>query len=185
MTTRAEIEQRVAALLAKHGIKEPPVPVRKIAVAEGLHIIESSVNGDVSGALVRDDDFAAIAINVNNHPNRQRFTIGHELAHFCLDHEGEKEHIDWQFTVLRRDGRSSDATDARETEANYFAASLLMPREYVRADVAQLAGFNGEVALDELEIRRLAVRYEVSPLAMTYRLVSLGLIDPAGSSVPG
>jgi Zn-dependent peptidase ImmA (M78 family) len=184
MTSRAEIEQRVGALLAKHRIEGPPVPVRDIATAESLHIIESSINGDVSGALVRDGSFAAIAINVNNHSNRQRFTIAHELAHYFLDHEGEKEHIDWQFTVLRRDGRSSEATDSREMEANYFAASLLMPREFVRADVAQLARFNGEVMLEEEEIRSLALRYAVSPLAMTYRLVNLGLMDPVGPDEP-
>ena len=181
MATRTEIEQNVAALLSKHRVEGPPIPVRDIATAEGLHIIESSINGDISGALVRDDNLAAIAVNINHHPNRQRFTIGHELAHYLLEHEGEREHVDWQFTVLRRDGKSSEATDSREVEANYYAASLLMPRDFVRADVALLARFNGEVALGEAEIRSLAIRYGVSALAMTYRLVSLGLIDPVGS----
>ena len=102
------------------------------------------------------------------------------MAHYFLSHSAEQEHLDWQFTVLRRDGKSSEATDAHEIEANYFAASLLMPREFLRKDVAQLARFNGEADLDDKDIKSLARRYEVSQLAMSYRLVSLGLIDPNG-----
>jgi len=55
-----------------------------------------------------------------------------------------------------------------------------MPREFLRKDVAQLARFNGEADLDDKDIKSLARRYEVSQLAMSYRLVSLGLIDPNG-----
>lgn len=180
MKSRTEIEQQVTLLLSKHGVSGPPIPVREIAVAEGLHVLESSIRGDVSGALVRTNGVAAIAVNVNHHSNRQRFTIGHELAHYLLNHEGEQEHFDWQFTVLRRDEKSSEATDTREIEANFFAANLLMPKEFLRKDVAQLARFNGEPDLGEDDIRSLARRYEVSRLAMTYRLVSLSLIDPNG-----
>lgn len=181
MKSRKEIEQQVAFLLSKHGVQGPPIPVRDIAVAEGLHILESSIRGDVSGALVRNRGVAAIAVNVSHHLNRQRFTIGHELAHYFLGHEGEQEHFDWQFTVLRRDEKSSEATDTREIEANFFAANLLMPKEFLRKDVDQLARFNGEADLVDRDIKSLARRYGVSPLAMTYRLVSLGLIDPNGS----
>lgn len=181
MRTRGEIEQRITLLLAQHGVIEPPVPVRKIAEDEGLPVLESSIPGEISGALVRSNGMAAIAVNVDHHPNRRRFTIGHELAHHFLNHEGEREHLDWQFTVLRRDGKSSEATDEVEIEANFFAASLLMPKEFVRKDVAQLARFNGEAALSDDDIQSLARRYEVSKLAMTYRLISLGLIDPTGA----
>jgi Zn-dependent peptidase ImmA (M78 family) len=178
MRSRGEIELLVATLLSRHGVQAPPVPVREIAISEGLRVIESSISGDVSGALLRSNGMSVIAVNESHHSNRQRFTIGHELAHHFLSHEGEREHLDWQFTVLRRDGKSSEATDAYEIEANFFAASLLMPKDFLRRDVAQLARFNGEAELGEGDIRSLARRYEVSQLAMSYRLVSLGLIDP-------
>jgi Zn-dependent peptidase ImmA (M78 family) len=180
MRTRTEIEQLVSILLSKHKIQGPPVPVKQIAVAEKVHVMESAISGDVSGALMRLNGVAMIAVNINHHPNRQRFTIGHELAHYCLDHKGENEHLDWQFTVLRRDQRSSEATDAHEMEANFFAASLLMPKEFVRRDVSQLTRFNGEVDLRDDDIKSLARQYEVSETAMRYRLNSLGLVDPIG-----
>ncbi len=178
MKTRAEVEQLVKGLLIRHHVQVPPVPVKEIATSEGLRIVETSITGDVSGALLRSNDAAIIVVNQEHHPNRQRYTIGHELAHHFLHHEGEREHVDWQFTVLRRDGKSSEGTDANEIEANFFAANLLMPKDFLRSDVAQLARFNGEAALGEADIKRLARRYEVSSLAMSYRLVSLGLIDP-------
>ena len=178
MKTRAEIEQLVSSLLTHHHIRVPPVPVRDIATSQGLQVIDAPIAGDVSGALVRSKGAAVIIVNRDHHPNRQRYSIGHELAHHFLNHEGEREHVDWQFTVLRRDGKSSEGTDANEIEANFFAANLLMPKEFLRSDVAQLARFNGEAALGEADIKRLARHYEVSPLAMSYRLVSLGLIDP-------
>ena len=182
MKTRAEIEQLVTLLLTRHQIQGPPVPVKTIATSEGLHVIDTSITGDVSGALLRSNGAAVIIVNQDHHTNRQRYTVGHELAHHFLNHEGEREHLDWQFTVLRRDGKSSEGTDANEIEANFFAANLLMPKDFLRSDVAQLARFNGEAALGEADIKRLARRYEVSPLAMSYRLVSLGLIDPTSQA---
>lgn len=178
MKTRTEIEKLVTLLLARHHIQGPPVPVKDMAISEGLQVIETSIAGDVSGALLRSHGAAVIIVNQDHHPNRQRYSVGHELAHHFLNHEGEREHVDWQFTVLRRDGKSSEGTDANEIEANFFAANLLMPKDFLRSDVSQLARFNGEAALGEEDIKKLARRYVVSPLAMSYRLVSLGLIDP-------
>jgi len=141
-------------------------------------LLESPFPSDVSGALVRSGKVVAIAVNLSQHANRQRFTIAHELAHYFLKHTEGEDHLDRKFTVLRRDENSSTATDENEIQANYFAACLLMPEEFLRRDVAQLARFNGETVLSEPEIFSLAKKYQVSRAAMSYRLVNLGLIDP-------
>jgi Zn-dependent peptidase ImmA (M78 family) len=180
MKSRREIEQAVSMLMSNHGVQSPPVPVKDIAEAEGLVVVEAPFQSDVSGALVQSNGRAAIAVNGDQHPNRVRFTIAHELAHYVLAHKGEKDHIDWTFTVLRRDGKSSEATDEDEMEANFFAASLLMPRGFVRNDVATLARFDGEAALNSEDVKTLARRYGVSEIAMNYRLINLGLMDPVG-----
>jgi Zn-dependent peptidase ImmA (M78 family) len=178
MRTRGEVEQHVALLLDKHKILAPPVPIDSLAVQEGLLIMESPFDNEVSGALVRTQGVAVIAVNKSQHPNRRRFTIAHELAHYLLDHKGEKDHVDWKFTVLRRDERSSEASDTHEMEANFFAASLLMPRSFIREDIAVLTRYNGEAGIGKQEIQSLARRYGVSETAMNYRLINLGLIDP-------
>jgi Zn-dependent peptidase ImmA (M78 family) len=177
MRTRREIEEKVAALLKKHGVGEAPVRVDLLARAEGLQIVESAFDGDISGALVRSSGIAGIAVNAKQHPNRKRFTVAHELAHFLLDHTTE-DHVDWQFTILRRDERSSEASDAREIEANAFAANLLMPKDFLRADLKRYANFRGELELDVAARQALARKYMVSEMAMTFRLVNLGFMSP-------
>jgi Zn-dependent peptidase ImmA (M78 family) len=177
MRTRREIEEKVRLLLKKHDISDAPVSVDMIARSEGLPIVESAFAGDVSGALLRKDGVAGIVVNAQQHPNRKRFTIAHELAHFLLDHT-DTDHVDWQFTILRRDESSSDASDVREIEANAFAANLLMPKDFLRRDLDQYRNFRGELELDDACKQALAKRYRVSEIALTYRLVNLGFIPP-------
>jgi Zn-dependent peptidase ImmA (M78 family) len=172
---RLQIEDLVSELLQKHETFSPPIPVDVIATAEGLPIVETEMDADVSGALIRSRDLVGIAVNAQQAPVRKRFTIAHELGHFLLDHQ-DKDHLDWEFTVIRRDGKSSEAEDDQEIAANFFAATLLMPRQMLRADVERSKRFNGEARLDDPEIALLAKKYRVSDTAMRYRLQNLSLL---------
>jgi len=137
----------------------------------GARIRYSPFEGELAGMLVRDHDQVVIGVNSLYHPNRQRFTVAHECAHLAL-HEGEV-HIDRSFSfnvrVNRRDAVSSMAADAKEIEANRFAAELLMPYNMVLADLK-------ERPIDvenEEAIRELARKYQVSIQAMTHRITNL------------
>lgn len=174
--TRRQIEQQVSDLLIEHAIDSIPVPVEAIARAEGLPIVETEMEADVSGALIRGGNLQGIAINASQAPTRKRFTVAHELAHFLLDHV-DKDHVDWQFTVLRRDGRSSEAEDDQEIAANFFAASLLMPKHLLRQDVERQKRFDGEIRFDDSDVLLLAKKYKVSETAMRYRLQNLGYMS--------
>jgi len=174
MQTRSELEQQAQALLDKYQVTSTPVAIDTLARGEGLPIVEMEFRAEVSGALMRGA-VQGIAVNAAHHVHRRRFTIAHELAHYLLEHEGE-DHIDWQFTVIRRDGTSSEATDYQEIEANFFAASLLMPKQMIRADIEQKKRFNGEIGIDDSDIQALARKYLVSEIAMKYRLMNLGLL---------
>lgn len=174
--TRQEIEQRVNDLLAEHGVDSVPVPVEVIARQRGLPIVEVEMEAGVSGALIRSGSVQGIAVNASQAPVRKRFTIAHELAHFVLDHV-DKDHLDWQFTVIRRDGRSSEAEDDQEIAANSFAANLLMPKQYLRQDVEAHVRFDGEIQLDDSDVLLLAKKYKVSGDAMRYRLQNLGFMS--------
>ncbi len=178
MSTRQEIEEKVAALLKKHEIHGAPVPVDRVATNEGVLILEHALQGDVSGALICSNGVSAIAVNSAHHLKRRRFTIAHELAHFLLGHKGDQDHVDWKFTVLRRDGKSSEANNIQEIEANSFAANLLMPKEFLFKDLRLQAGNNGEVDLSNDQLSALARKYQVSETAMNFRLINLGLISP-------
>ena len=66
------------------------------------------------------------------------------------------------------------ATDREEMEANRFAATLLAPELMVRR-AAREAEFRTAQELVHL----MAKRFEMSDMAMNYRLINLGIIvDP-------
>lgn len=126
---------------------------------------------EVSGATLYKDEKFIIIINIKNHPTRQHYTLGHELGHYVLHKEilqKEKGIMDGEDVL---DGnvlyRLDNATTQRiETEANAFAASLLMPSHLVYKAWAATSS-----------IQKTARIFKVSPVAMSIRLAELGLVS--------
>jgi Zn-dependent peptidase ImmA (M78 family) len=162
----------VEHLLAEYRIREAPVPVERIAKAYGARVFYKSLEDDVSGFLYRDKNQVVIGVNTHHAPVRQNFTTAHELGHLLL-HDQDQLHIDHKFQVRLRDDASSHGTDDDEREANFFAACLLMPRNFIEDDLA------AEVCvdlLDDLFLSHLARRYCVSFQALVNRLKNLNYI---------
>jgi Zn-dependent peptidase ImmA (M78 family) len=160
-------------LLEEHGVDEAPVPVGRIAKAEGARIFYQSLEDNVSGFLYRDQQQAVIGVNTHHAPVRQNFTTAHELGHLLL-HDQEQLHVDHDFRVRLRDDTSSQGTDEAEREANFFAASLLMPRAFLERD---LEGQDYVDLLDDEMLRDLARKYGVSTQALMNRLKNIGYIQ--------
>ena len=118
--------------------------------------------------VVRDGNATVIGVNKAHALTRRRFTVAHELAHALL-HEGEEVHYDKDFRVDFRSAASSLGVDVKEMEANFFAASILMPRRFLDAD-PRVADLDLE---EETAVKELAARYKVSPHAMSIRLGNL------------
>ena len=159
----------VSRLLDDCGIRAPPIPVGVVASELGAEIRYSPFDGELAGMLVRrDEGKPVIGVNSAHHINRQRFTIAHECAHLCL-HKGKDVYIDRSFrvNVNRRDGRSAQAVDPDEIEANRFAAELLMPHMMILDDLIELD------IEDDIELRELADKYQVSLQALTHRINNL------------
>lgn len=136
----------------------PIDPKQIISEIDDLQVVSESLPDNISGRISYDFDKSSyiITVNENHHPNRQRFTIAHELGHYVLGH-GSKE------DVLYRNGES----DPDEIEANAFAAEILMPKGVIHHLVFEQ---------DITDIRVLAKKLWVSDDAMYYRLKNLGLI---------
>jgi Zn-dependent peptidase ImmA (M78 family) len=163
-----DIRNDTTQLLQKHRIKNPPVPVDKIAEALGATVRYSPFEGELAGMLVRANGHIIIGVNSLHHPNRQRFTIAHECGHFLL-HQGEEIHIDRTFRINKRNEVSSLAVDADEIEANRFAAELLMPFDMMMADLRER-----DIDVEnEQELKELAKRYQVSVQSLTHRITNL------------
>jgi Zn-dependent peptidase ImmA (M78 family) len=151
-----------------------PVDVRGVARQLGLPVVPADLGEDVSACLVTEGKRSCIGVHDKDHPNRQRFSIAHEIGHYVLKHGYSTVHIDRKSNVsfravIYRTGKGTTG-DLREVEANQFAACLLMPSKRIRDEVSKLPT---EVTDDEIE--SLAQKFKVSPAAMAIRLQVLGL----------
>lgn len=164
-----QIERLTGPLIERCGVTRPPVPVESIAEALGLTVEYTSLGAGVSGILVLYRDTATIGINKRDTHVRQRFTIAHEIGHFRLHaRRSEDVFIDTEYTVFR-DNRNPRGEIREETQANLFAAALLMPEPLLRRRIEQ-----GEIDVgDDVQVTSLAYAFEVSLSAMAYRLMGL------------
>jgi Zn-dependent peptidase ImmA (M78 family) len=182
---RKLITTTVERILSKHKIVQPPIDVASIAREFGVTILEEPHTDDsLSGFLYRDlrSNTAIIGVNKGHSPTRRRFTIAHELGHFCL-HAFEAVHVDKAgygsgFGRLKlRDESSSAGIDPEEVEANFFAAELLMPARFLEHELRRYPNldFLDESSFNEA-VRSLAKQFKVSPQSLSIRLVQLGLL---------
>ena len=119
-TTHAQIADKAQALLERFDITEPVVDAVKIAKGLGIQVREIVMPpryADVAGFYNERDK--TIYVKATDKSWRKLFTVAHELGHIVLGHKN----FEVLFRVQNKDGEYSDA----ESQANSFAASLLMP----------------------------------------------------------
>lgn len=176
------IEREASDLLHRAGVRKTPVPLHRIATFLNAEIHQQTFEDMVSGVLLIRGAERHIMVNKAHHPNRQRFTIAHELGHLVLHHNsGDKLFIDTHLRAYQRRGSAnsgvyeqpgSTTTPAEEREANQFASALLMPREML------LSMTVGREFWDESDVAALAAEFGVSEQTMTIRLRQLDVLDP-------
>ena len=125
-----------------------------------LPVAVVSLPDEIAGCCWRDGDRTVLWVNGTHPAVRMRFTLAHEVGHVRCGHDARVA-VDTYETL---GGRS---TDAREVQANAFAAELLAPAAGVRAMLA------GEPTLED--VVRIAARYGISPVAAVFRLGTLRL----------
>jgi Zn-dependent peptidase ImmA (M78 family) len=163
--------RRAQELLATRGISAVPIPVEKIAKAQGVQVRFSPFDDELSGMIYIKNGIPIIGVNSLHHPNRQRFTIAHELGHFELHRHmiTTEVHVDKDFPALMRDPKSATGTEQVEIQANQFAAELLMPYKLIKKE---LSGKQFDIE-DEKPMQQLAKKFRVSRQALEYRIRSL------------
>ena len=122
-----------------------------------LHAAQS-----LSGLLLPDrGEIWVNAVEAAQWPTRRRFTIGHELGHFCL-HQTAGGATVWCRTGCVEEhphGAALPPLPPAEEEANAFAAALLMPARLIRRHYRRGTDF-----------RALCERFGASGSAMGKRL---------------
>jgi len=177
--TKLKIRELVEDLLKEASVKMPPVPVDVLIRRQGIEIVRKNLDDETSGFVYVDSktNYTVIGLNISHSRTRQRFTLAHELGHFLM-HKTSGGHLhvdDKDFFVKFRDKNSQHGSDQQETEANAFAAELLMPANFLERDVRRLK--DGVSISDEKAIRAMANRYGVSLQALLFRLGNQGLLE--------
>ncbi len=138
----------------------PPIDLNRIIRKYNIQLKTGKFsNPDISG--VYDRKACSIYVAQDDQPERQRFTIAHELAHYFLD-DNVKEDIFLRSEALNLDKEGKK----QDMEANAFAASLLMPEFLVK-----------RIWMQFKNTETIAQVFGVSNSACYYRLKNLGLMD--------
>lgn len=144
-----------------------PTDVTGLCRDLGIACHGKTMPDEVSGYIERVGDYDyQIVYNKRHAPVRQRFTIAHELGHYYLHRDilgkGTGDTKAYRSEVPGH--CNADITPWHETEANAFAADLLMPKNLIQGWVKEGLGFE--------EIRS---KLEVSQSALSFRLNNLGV----------
>jgi Zn-dependent peptidase ImmA (M78 family) len=145
--------------------KKLPVNLKRIASGLRVKVLEDAAlefddeHPGLSGMYSIENGQPVVRVNVADPPVRRRFTLAHELGHHCLKHGPLFRDPTQNFNIL--------SFDSKEAAANKFAAELLMPEIAIKALIKE--GLQ--------DIPTLAKKFEVSEVAMKYRLKNLGWLS--------
>ncbi|WP_167449544.1 ImmA/IrrE family metallo-endopeptidase [Halobacillus trueperi] len=165
-----DIEEKANDILERYHPQIIPIDPLEIANAEGIEVISVEfTEEEISGLIDIDGMEKTIFVNHFHHPVRKRFTIAHELGHYFLHLQGIRDGVYVDNSINESFFRKEvygDTDKQKEREANQFAASLLMPKNWVEAKWKET-----------YDIGEMAKLFNVSSSAMGYRLINLGIIQ--------
>lgn len=173
------------------GLGTGPLPdLPDILETQGVRTALVDLPDDVSGLTLSDRNVGLFVVaNRRHHRLRRRFSLAHEYAHMLADRA--------RFGLVSLASRRDDLVEVR---ANAFAANFLMPTEGVQQFVGGLGKGNpsrihnevfdeadalvvdgrtrpGSQTVQLYDVVRLAHHFEVSRLAVLYRLRNLRIIE--------
>lgn len=139
-----------------------PVKLTALATELGIPVYLSTMPPRISGLIEPDvSSSSGFRIRINRHepPERQRFTLAHEIAHYIL-HRSLIGGGVVDDTMYR-----SALSSRREVEANKLAAELCMPMAIIEEEKGRRRHLADEQLVDDM-----ARLFKVSKQAMGIRL---------------
>ncbi|KIS44619.1 ImmA/IrrE family metallo-endopeptidase [Kosakonia radicincitans] len=142
----------------KNNININPLDVSKLTQLLGIVLHLEPMPGEQSGSLRKDKKGKwVMTVNSLHHPHRQRFTIAHEIGHF-IKHTFQRDLF--TDTVFFR----NEESNKMESEANRFAAELLMPENEFSHFIENVSN----------QVSDIANHFQVSSMAVRIRAQQLG-----------
>ncbi|MDF2371752.1 MAG: ImmA/IrrE family metallo-endopeptidase [Rhizobiaceae bacterium] len=120
-------------ILTKIEYETGPVDLKKICsvLSIDLKFTNQAVQDGDGNFILGSANFDRKSILINSHDDkkRERFTIGHEIGHFCLNHARylRSESILESDLILNDPKSSSFNYERLEFQANTFASNLILP----------------------------------------------------------
>lgn len=148
----------------------PPLNIEAVIRSLGIELDKKAkLHSEISGQIeLLPNRLYRISANKDDNYLRQRFTMAHELGHYLLHQNLIGDGVDdnrLYRSVPAGQFYNRAITPAHETEANRFAAAVLMPSELVKEGRRELG-----------DVEQIAKRFQVSKQAMEIRLRALGLV---------
>ncbi len=170
--SRSEIECRAKEVLIQHGLYSLPINPVHLANVLGVAVNNAKFFDESLTALITKRGRATqIFVEQSAPPYRKRFSIAHELGHYFLHLHEDGGIVDKRADMFRErepaDGLISE-DQRREIEANWFAAELLMPAQFVREEWSK-----------NPSTPYMARAFNVSEEAIGYRVDALDLWVPS------
>jgi Zn-dependent peptidase ImmA (M78 family)/DNA-binding XRE family transcriptional regulator len=152
------------------GAGDGPIrPLREVLEIEvGLRVFLLPLPRQVAGLFVHVDELGGcIGVNISHPPERRRWTMAHEYAHYLATRDRA------EVTPVTQRRQPPDS----ERFADAFAANFLMPRSGLSRRFHELKRSKDSKVTPALLVQ-LAHAYEVSVQALTLRLEDLRLVPP-------
>lgn len=133
LTRQKEINNIVEDIRIKTGYSYPEKNIVNLANDLGISVFEvnfsdhPSINAMIVFKDSKNNDKPSIYLKKDLSETRKRFTLAHELGHFLLH---KKANV--KFRLEGFDYSSNSEYSREETEANYFAACILVPEEELK-----------------------------------------------------
>lgn len=130
-----EAERLASKTIDEFGICSPEhIRIRDIAFAKGAMVVEQRLTR-AAASIVKTGDHATIRIPPTDVPERQRFSIAHELGHLLLGH------VESIQKACSDDDMMNWYQSSQETQANFFAGELILPAKLVssRCDIENIS----------------------------------------------
>lgn len=143
--------------------------LRTLVEQAGVHVYYGAMPSNLAGMYAFAPDLGyCILVNRKHPPERRRWTLAHEYAHFLADRR--KPGVDYVGEPKRK--------PVSERFADAFAASFLMPETAIRRHFLAVTERTGD--FQSADLSRLAHQFYVSVQAAALRLEALDLL-PRGT----
>jgi Zn-dependent peptidase ImmA (M78 family) len=157
----ANAERKSFSLLQRYSIDEPGFDIEDLAYAMDITVREGGLEDADAWLFRRKNGKGIIRLNSSTFSRqRRRFSIAHELGH-------------WEMHPNLKQGKFCTAEDLsdyikspEEIEANWFAATLLMPRFMIRDYITR-----GDADFNLID--RITDEFETSRTAAARRFIEL------------